>query len=301
MKSSKPFAIVGAPNRTWAGARMTSLDLQAAAARAGCATRAWRSSDVDGVFARRRQPRRPRSWPNTSIRPRYVDSTSVGGMSNVMHAPRDGGASAACPTSCTCATRWRRSRRACARWRWWPTAAPSCRTARARSAARRGHAHAARAIHHPYGQLSPIGYYAMVAQLHMQRYGTTHRDLAEVAVAARRWAQLNPHAYRREDTSIDEVMASRLIADPLRQRDCCLVTDAGGAFILTTAERARSAPPAGARAGHRRVLFASLHAVQYFRLARHQRGGDGGRRWRWPASRARTSTWCRSMTTSPSA
>ena len=52
----------------------------------------------------------------------------------------------------------------------------------------------------------------MVAQLHMQRYGTTHRDLAEVAVAARRWAQLNPHAYRREDTSIDEVMASRLIA-----------------------------------------------------------------------------------------
>ena len=64
----------------------------------------------------------------------------------------------------------------------------------------------------PYGQLSPIGYYAMVAQLHMQRYGTTHRDLAEVAVAARKWAQLNPHAYRREDTSIDEVMASRLIA-----------------------------------------------------------------------------------------
>ena len=83
----------------------------------------------------------------------------------------------------------------------------------------------------------------MVAQLHVQRYGTTHRDLAEVAVAARRWAQLNPHAYRREDTSIDEVMASRLIADPLRQRDCCLVTDAGGAFILTTAERARSRRP----------------------------------------------------------
>ena len=106
---------------------------------------------------------------------------------------------------------------------------------------------------------------------------TTHRDLAEVAVAARKWAQLNPHAYRREDTSIDEVMASRLIADPLRQRDCCLVTDAGGAFILTTAERA-------ARCAARRCTcwaspnpFASLHAVQHVRLARHQRGGDGGR------------------------
>ena len=92
----------------------------------------------------------------------------------------------------------------------------------------------------PYGQLSPIGYYAMVAQLHMQRYGTTHKDLAEVAVAARKWAQLNPKAYRREDTSIEEVMASRMIADPLRQRDCCLVTDAGGAVIVTSAARART-------------------------------------------------------------
>jgi acetyl-CoA acetyltransferase len=92
----------------------------------------------------------------------------------------------------------------------------------------------------PYGQLSPIGYYAMVAQLHMQRYGTTHKDLAEVAVAARKWAQLNPKAYRREDTSIEEVMASKMIADPLRQRDCCLVTDAGGAVIVTSAARART-------------------------------------------------------------
>jgi acetyl-CoA C-acetyltransferase len=91
----------------------------------------------------------------------------------------------------------------------------------------------------PYGHLSPIGYYAMVAQLHMHRYGTTPRDLAEVAVAARRWAQLNPKAYRREPTSIDEVMASPLVAEPLRQRDCCLVTDGGGAMVVVSAERAR--------------------------------------------------------------
>jgi len=66
------------------------------------------------------------------------------------------------------------------------------------------------------------------------------RLLAQSGVIEATRAQLNPKAYRREDTSIDEVMASRMIADPLRQRDCCLVTDAGGAFILTTAARARS-------------------------------------------------------------
>ncbi|KAG1385790.1 hypothetical protein G6F59_017200 [Rhizopus arrhizus] len=93
----------------------------------------------------------------------------------------------------------------------------------------------------PYGQLSPIGYYAMVAQLHMQRYGTTHKDLAEVAVAARKWAQLNPKAYRREETSIEEVMDSKMIADPLLQRDCCLVTDAGGAVIVTSTTTSPSA------------------------------------------------------------
>ncbi len=62
----------------------------------------------------------------------------------------------------------------------------------------------------PYGQLSPIGYYAMVAHWHMHRYGTTPRT-AEVAVAARRWAELNP-AVTGEPTSIDEVMASPVIA-----------------------------------------------------------------------------------------
>ena len=159
------------------------------------------------------------------IRPRYVDSTSVGGMSNVMHVRH---AMAAIQAGmCEVALVAYGSTQLSDGSRKVGGAPEDMRMPRGQFIT-------------PYGQLSPIGYYAMVAQLHMQRYGTTHRDLAEVAVAARKWAQLNPHAYRREDTSIDEVMASRLIADPLRQRDCCLVTDAGGAFILTTAERARS-------------------------------------------------------------
>ena len=228
------------------------------------------------------------SWPNTWA---SVRATSI--------RP----ASAACPTSCTCATRWRRSRRACARWRWWPTAAPSCRTARARSAAR------LRTCACRAGNSSPL----WPAQSHwLLRDGgaAAHAALrhhpsrpgGSGGGGARRWAQLNPHAYRREDTSIDEVMASRLIADPLRQRDCCLVTDAGGAFILTTAERARSL---------RRPPVHVLGIAESFRITTRRSILPTGstptwrrrrtRRWRWPASRARTSTWCRSMTTSPSA
>ena len=286
MKSSKPFAIVGAAESDLGKVPgMTSLDLQArrpALRDAGLALK-----DVDGVFAHVDDKFAGLQLAEyLGIRPRYVDSTSVGGMSNVMHAPRDGGDPGG------------HVRGGVGGLRQHPAVG---RLAQGRRRAR-GHAHAARAIHHPYGQLSPIGYYAMVAQLHMQRYGTTHRDLAEVAVAARRWAQLNPHAYRREDTSIDEVMASRLIADPLRQRDCCLVTDAGGAFILTTAERARSL---------RRPPVHVLGIAESFRITTRRSILPTGstptwrrrrtRRWRWPASRARTSTWCRSMTTSPSA
>ncbi|MEO7940102.1 MAG: thiolase, partial [Burkholderiaceae bacterium] len=91
----------------------------------------------------------------------------------------------------------------------------------------------------PHGQLSPIGYYAMVAQLHMQRYGSSPSDLAEIAVAARQWANLNPKAYRHGPLSHEDVMASAVIASPLRGRDCCLVTDGGGALIVTSAARAR--------------------------------------------------------------
>ena len=288
MKSSKPFAIVGAAESDLGKVPgMTSLDLQAqAAARAlrdaGLALRTW-----TGVCPCRRQVRRPAAGriPGHPSALRRFDQRRRH-VQRHARAPRDGGDPGG------------HVRGGVGGLRQHPAVG---RLAQGRRRAR-GHAHAARAIHHPYGQLSPIGYYAMVAQLHMQRYGTTHRDLAEVAVAARRWAQLNPHAYRREDTSIDEVMASRLIADPLRQRDCCLVTDAGGAFILTTAERARSL---------RRPPVHVLGIAESFRITTRRSILPTGstptwrrrrtRRWRWPASRARTSTWCRSMTTSPSA
>ena len=93
----------------------------------------------------------------------------------------------------------------------------------------------------PYHPLNPISMYAMAAQRHMHEFGTTAADLAEIAVAARAWALLNPKAYRHEagPLTVADVLASRPISTPLKAADCCLVTDGGGAVVLTTAERAR--------------------------------------------------------------
>jgi acetyl-CoA acetyltransferase len=77
--------------------------------------------------------------------------------------------------------------------------------------------------------------YALAASRHVHEYGTTRRQLAEVA--ARGWAKLNPKAFMREDLTVEDVLASRMVSSPLSVRDCCLVTDGGGAAIVTGAER----------------------------------------------------------------
>jgi acetyl-CoA acetyltransferase len=96
----------------------------------------------------------------------------------------------------------------------------------------------------PYGALSPLSLYAMAAQRHMHEFGTTPAQLASVAVAARDWALLNPKAYRHDagPLTVDEVLASPIVSSPLRALDCCLVTDGGGAVVVTTRERAHDLP-----------------------------------------------------------
>jgi len=74
----------------------------------------------------------------------------------------------------------------------------------------------------------------------MHQYGTTREQLAAVAVAARQWAQLNPVAWEKKPLTIEDVLKARMISYPLSVRDCCLVTDGGGAIIVTSAERAKS-------------------------------------------------------------
>ncbi len=91
----------------------------------------------------------------------------------------------------------------------------------------------------PYKPMLPISAYALAASRHMYEFGTTREHLAEVAVAARSWAQLNPKAWDREPLSIEDVLSSRMVSSPLTLRDCCLVTDGGGALLLTHANRAK--------------------------------------------------------------
>lgn len=80
----------------------------------------------------------------------------------------------------------------------------------------------------------------MAAMRHMHEFGTTSEHLAEVAVAARRWAALNPAATNRTPITVEDVLASPMISDPLHLLDACLVTDGGGAVVMTTAEHARA-------------------------------------------------------------
>src|SRR5262249_51644332 len=85
----------------------------------------------------------------------------------------------------------------------------------------------------------PISAYALAASRHMHEFGTTREHLAEVAVAARAWANLNPLATAHRPLSIDDVLAARLVCDPLSVRDCCLVSDGAAAVVMTRADRAR--------------------------------------------------------------
>jgi len=91
----------------------------------------------------------------------------------------------------------------------------------------------------PYGFQHPISAYAMAAQRHMYEFGTTREQLAMVTVTASQWAALNPAALKKEHVSVEEVCQSPLISDPLRKLDCCLITNGGGAVIVTTKERAK--------------------------------------------------------------
>jgi acetyl-CoA acetyltransferase len=93
----------------------------------------------------------------------------------------------------------------------------------------------------PYGPTVPA-YYALIAQAHMAAYGTTSEQFAGIAVGARAWANLNPAAQMRERISVEDVLSSRLIADPLHLLDCSLVSDGGSAIIMTSAERAQDFP-----------------------------------------------------------
>jgi acetyl-CoA C-acetyltransferase len=156
------------------------------------------------------------------LHPRWVDGTDIGGAAPVSHAGHAVAAIAAGLADVVLVTY-----AACGYS--WPYGAPDYLT----------HAHGPGQWELPYGP-STIATYALAARRHMHDYGTTAEDLAAIAVQCRANAAANPDARYTAPISVDDVLASPVIADPLHRLDCCVVTDSGGAFVLTSARRAQA-------------------------------------------------------------
>jgi acetyl-CoA acetyltransferase len=115
----------------------------------------------------------------------------------------------------------------------------------------------------PFRPFMPTSAYALAASRHMHAFGTTREQLAAVAVAARQWAQLNPVAWEKKPLTIADVLSARMVSHPFTVRDCCLVTDGGGAIVMVSAERARSLakPPAYVLGCGQSITHASIFAM----------------------------------------
>ena len=94
----------------------------------------------------------------------------------------------------------------------------------------------------PYGPMGPTSMFTLPVLRYMKNYGMTHEQLAMVAVVQRQWASKNPRASQKDLITVEDVLNSKLIAYPFHLLECCLVTDGGGALILTKADRAKDLP-----------------------------------------------------------
>ena len=120
----------------------------------------------------------------------------------------------------------------------------------------------------PYGIIGAPVAYSMACRRYMHEYGEerTRQAMAEIAVATRKWALKNPKAYMKEPMSFEDYHNSRWISWPFHLVDCCVVTDAGGAYVVTTAERARSLKKSpvwvlGAAEGHDHAIISQMPSL----------------------------------------
>lgn len=229
MSLKKACAIAGvAESRLGVVPDSTVMTLQAEAMVAALAEAGLEKSDVDAVFSSGNWGRLPQlqAAEYLGIRPSYSDNTSVGGASFEFHLGHAAAAIQAglCKVAVILYGSTQRSRR---ERRIFET-----------------HTDLGYQYEAPYGLPIPVGAYALAASRHMAQYGTTSEQMAELAVATRAWAQLNPAAYRRDPLTVDEVLASDMIASPLHRLDCCLVTDGGGCVVVVSPEIATSVPKA---------------------------------------------------------
>jgi acetyl-CoA acetyltransferase len=209
---------------------MTSLQHHVQASQRALADSGVAKSDIDGyVMAEQVIPDRqylPALAEYLGIKYRYLDGTTTGGSSYVFHVQHAAAAirEGLCDTVLV-------------------TYGSNYLSGLGRTLGTRGFSDSQKVqeglqYEAPYGN-PVVGAYALVAQRHMHEYGTTPEQLAEIAVGVREYASMNPNAIYRKPMTVDDVLSSRMIADPLHLYDCCAITDGGGAFIMTTAERAR--------------------------------------------------------------
>ncbi len=205
-----------------------AIELAAQAALRALAEAGLRTTDVDGLFSvvQGHLMSTMDVGEYLGIRPRYTDTTMTGGSAFVsqLHHATLAIASGCCDIALITYG-----------------SAPRAEAARKQRSPYAPEQPNYEAAHKPR---SPVTGYALAAARHMHEFGTTTDQLAEVAVAARQWATMNPKAFVRDPLTIDEVRASRVVSSPLRKLDCCLVTDGGGAVVVTTPERARDLPQA---------------------------------------------------------
>jgi acetyl-CoA acetyltransferase len=198
----------------------TSLQLHAEAAMNALADAGIDKSEVDGIATAGVSTLQIAEY--LGIVPRYTDGTSVGGSSFVIHvghaleAIHDGRASVVLITHGEGHLGGGRRPRG--------GEDPSNLAAQYEA---------------PYGVLGPPYAYALACMRHMAQYGTTKEQLAQIAVQERQWAALNPKALMRDPITVEDVLNSRPICYPFNLLDCCLVTDAGGACVVVSPERAR--------------------------------------------------------------
>ncbi len=228
MSTRGKAAIVGAAESDLGevGPGLTPLDLVGQAADRALADAGLNLGDVDGLFSASAyySMATVSAGEYLGIRPRYSDATNMGGSSFVSHLLHAATAIDAglCEVALVIYASTQRS-----------------------GGGFRGLSDPPNPYETPYGPRYPVSMYALAASRHMHEYGTTREQLAEVAVTAREWAKLTPKAFKRDHLTVEDVLASRMISSPLSLLDCCLVTDGGGALVVTSAERAmdlRKAP-----------------------------------------------------------
>lgn len=219
------IAIVGAAETTELGKipGMSQIQLHADAAINAMNDAGLKPSDIDGVATAGESPVGTAHY--LGITPKWVDGTQVGGCSFMLHVRH----AAAAINEGLCDT-------------VLITHGESGRSGIGRGGFGRGAATLPGQFEAPYCSMGPPTTFTIPFLRYMKDTGTTLEQLANVAVVQREWAALNPRASFQEPLSIQDVMEARMIAYPFTKLECCLVTDGGGALIMTSAERAKDFP-----------------------------------------------------------